>query len=169
MAYRGGVANVHSDSFLLVLILAWGAVVLLVFLAALGFAVFRRLRGASIGPVLSGILALVGGACLGLLVLDPAHEVALATFGAAAALAIFRWRAGRRAQAGWLLVGTGLSPTLLWAGVVLDVGLSETIIDLRAGLWLGVAVAAMLAGIAVVVRGDEPTPGSAHAATVGLP
>ena len=61
MAYRGGVANVHSDSFLLVLILAWGAVVLLVFLGAAGFAVFRRLRGASIGPVLSGILAQVLG------------------------------------------------------------------------------------------------------------
>ena len=148
-------ANVHSDSFLLVLILAWAAIALLLFFTAAGFAVFRSLRGRSIGPLLSAVLAFAGGACLGLLVLDPAHEIAVATFGAAGVVAIVLWRAGRRAPAGWLLFGTGLPATLLWAAVVLDVGLTEMVIDLRTGLWLGVAVVTAVAGIALVLRGDQ--------------
>ena len=160
-------ANVHSDSFLLVLILVAFIVAPLVFVTAAGIAVLRRRRGASIGPVLAALLAFAGGACLGLLLLDPALDMALAIFGVAGAVAVVRWRAGRRAQAGWLLLGTGLPATLLWVGVVLDVGLSEIIIDSRAGLWLGVAVAAMLAGFALVLLGDQRTPGSAHSAIVG--
>lgn len=131
----------------------------LVFLTGAGVAVFRRRNGASIGPVLSALLAFAGGASLGvLLLLSNALDVALAAFGAAGAVAIVQWRAGRRAQAGWLLLGTGLPLTLLWAAVFLDAGRSQTINDRGAGLWLGVAAAAALVGIALVLRGDRRAP-----------
>jgi hypothetical protein len=105
--------------------------------------------------VLSALLAFAGGASLGtLLLLFNTHVVALPIAGAAGAVAIGRWRAGRRVQAGWLLLASGLPLTLLSAAVFLDAELSETIMDLVAGLWFGAAAAAAIVGIALVLRGD---------------
>ena len=149
------VANiVPSDSFLLVMVVVPLLAVPLGFLATVGIAVFRRRKGASIGPVLSSLLAFAGGASLGTLLPlfgNPADAWPIVV--AAGVVAIARWRAGHRVQAGWLLLGAGLPLSLLGAAVLLDAELF-TRIDVAIRLAFGAAAVAAIVGIALVLRGD---------------
>ena len=147
---------VPSDSFLLVMIVVPLLAVPLGFLATLGVAVFRRRKGASIGPLLSSLLAVAGGASLGTMLPLFGNPVdAWPIVGAAGAVAIARWWAGHRVQAGWLLLGAGLPLTLLGAAVLLDAELF-TRIDVALRLASGAAAVAGIIGIALVLRGDPP-------------
>jgi hypothetical protein len=144
-----------SDSFLLVMVLVPLLAVPLGFLAIAGVAVFRRRKGASIGPRLSALLAFAGGASLGtVLPLFRNAADAWPIVGIAGAVAIVLFAARRRVQAGWLLLGAGLPLSVLGAAVLLDAEVSAQM-DFGARVWVRAAAVAAIVGIALVLRGTH--------------
>jgi hypothetical protein len=132
-----------------------------VFLVLVGIAGVRRSRGAQLGRAWGTLLAFVGGLSLGTLLLFGSELVLAAPIvGAIAVLAFRSWRARRRAQAGWLVLGAALPTTVIWALAVAGGGQ-----ELAAALpWLLAGAVLALVGLVVIARGDPPAPAPKMAA-----
>ena len=141
------------------------------FLVVVALAAARRVRGHAVGNRLGGLVGFVGGAALGTMLLF-APDVAIAgpLVLVAALAAASRWRAGRRAQAGWIVAGMAAPVVIGWAFVVLSPDrITGAAVPTEAALWLGVGVAALFLGVAVAWRGDGPEPAPSIDAPAGQP
>ncbi|HJP88449.1 MAG TPA: hypothetical protein VJ850_05380 [Candidatus Limnocylindrales bacterium] len=142
-----------------------------IFLVVAGIAGARRMRGHDVGNRLGGLIALVGGAALGtMLLFSPDVTVAAPLVLVAALTAASRWRAGRHRQAGWIVAGTALPVAIGWALVLaepspftVESGSTEPI------LWLAGALIIGGVGLFAALRGDPTPPAPAPDAAVGQP
>src|SRR5215203_4181227 len=90
-----------------------------VFLAIVALAGSRRMQGREIGPRLAAELCVAGAASLAtMLLFGPDATVAAPLVLVLGAITIGRWRARRRAQAGWLIVGAGFPILVAWLLVI---------------------------------------------------
>ena len=124
-----------------------------------------------LGALGSAIVSFTGGVMVGVFLLvgvDPVVRLPLVVL--LLALAIGRWRARRRAQAGWLLVGGALPWTIVY-GLITVVTLTGDIpYSLPETLGLLVLGAAPLGvGLAVVAGGDPPAAEPRMDARAGQP
>jgi len=104
------------------------------------------------------LLSFTGGLSLGTLHLFADRvSLSLPLLIAAGVVVVGRWRARRRVQAGWFLLGIGLPSLLVGAQLILVLGPLAGGADVPLMLSLGAAVVAVLAGPALVIRGD-PAP-----------
>src|SRR5829696_2470730 len=85
------------------------------FLALVAYAGSRRMAGREIGARLTAALCAAGGASVGtMLLFAPDVVIAAPLLLVLGAIAVGRWRARQRVQAGWLLLGTGLPIVIAW-------------------------------------------------------
>src|SRR6185369_4009528 len=95
------------------------------FLVIVAFAALLRRRGREIGNGLGRVIGFTGGAALGaLLLFSPSPTLAAPIVLASALSAASRWRAGRHAQAGSIVLGTALPIATGWAAVATVPGAS---------------------------------------------
>jgi hypothetical protein len=161
-----------DETSVLIVVALLTFVVPAIFLVVLVVAVVRRNRGDEVGTRLSTGLLFLGGLTLGLFALFGASDLLTeAPILAAAALFVAReWRAGRRSQAGWILVGTALPWTVLWsfylAALVTDRGAFAS-----GDVWSGFLVGAvpLVAGLIAVRLRNPPPRGSDAGAPAGEP
>jgi hypothetical protein len=141
------------------------------FLLVAALAAERRMRGREVGARLAGLVAFVGGAALGTMLLFSPDATLVAPFLLIAAVAAYnRWRTGRRSQAGWIISGTALPVAIGWALVAVNIlGDPEPALPSEVILWLGASIVALGAGVAAALRGDPPPPAPAMDAPAGQP
>lgn len=145
-----------------------------IFLAVLAIAAVRRQEGHQLGHSMLALLSFTGGLSLGTLHLF-ADDVSLSLplLLAAGVVVVGRWRARRRLQAGWFLLGAGLPLVLVGTLLILApiplAGGPDLALDLALVLSVGAAALAVLAGLALVVRGDPAPLPPAIDATAGQP
>jgi hypothetical protein len=141
-----------------------------VFLASVAFAASRRMQGREIGPRLAAELCVAGAASLGtMLVFAPDVAIAAPLVVVLGAIVIGRWRAGRRGQAGWLILGAGFPILVAWILVLLAPTPSSGAMTGAGWLWLGGGAVTCLVGLAIVARGDPPPAAPDIAAPAGQP
>jgi PAS domain-containing protein len=142
------------------------------FLVAVGVAVFRRRGGRSTGPREAALVTFLGGLTLGILGVVGSFDLLVAgpilVAAAIAFIGLFRRR--RRVQAGWLLVGTALPWTVLWAAYLGAFLLNVNDFD-PGSVWKGFAAGAIptAIGLALVWRGDPDPPPPSPRARAGDP
>jgi hypothetical protein len=136
-----------------------------VFLVLVALAGIRRSRGGQLGPSWAPVLVFVGGLSLGTLLLF-ASELVLAApiLAAIGVLALRSWRARRRRQAGWLILGAGLPTVLVWALALASGAPAAIALPL-----LGAGAIPALLGLALIARRDPPAPAPSIAAPAGQP
>ena len=141
------------------------------FLVVAGVAAGRRMRGHDVGNRLGGLVGLMGGAALGtMLLLSPGVTVAAPLVLVSGLTAANRWRAGRRAQAGWIVAGTALPVAVGWGLVAVNIlGDPEPALPSDVIPWLGGALAIGGFGLITALRGDPPAPPPAIDAPAGQP
>ena len=143
-----------------------------IFLALVALAAHRRMSGREVGSGLTRALCAAGGASIGpMLLFAPDAAIAAPLVLVLGALTLTRYRARRRAQAGWLLLGTGLPITLAWVLVLSGSGFldeNETVV-LERVLWLAIGAGLCLVGGLLVVRGDPSPAAPDTAAPAGQP
>lgn len=141
-----------------------------VFLVVVAVAASRRSSGQLVGSGLVSLVALTGGASLGTFLLfgsDPALAAPIALVGSLVVAS--RWRARRRAQAGWLATGIGVPIAVGW-GLALAIPAPATGGDSTVALaWLAAGLALSSGGLAVALRGDPAPPPPSLAAPAGQP
>jgi hypothetical protein len=140
-----------------------------VFLAIVAFAATRRMQGRQIGSRLVAELCVTGAASLGtMLLFAPDLAIAAPLLLVLGAFVVGRWRAGKRAQAGWLLLGAGFPIVVAWI-LVLAASAPGTAMTSAGLAWLTVGALACLAGAALIARGDPPPAPPDVAAAAGQP
>ncbi len=160
VGYRRAMIVALAGSPLLLFAALGAFVVPFAFLAVSGIAAVRRRRGHRLGPAQQALVAFTGGLSEGMLLLF-ADELTLAAplLLISGVIVLGRWRARQRVQAGWLLLGIGLPLALVGlrlvlapevAGQLTEAGLLDTAMM----LWIGGGVGGVLAGLALVLRGD---------------
>jgi hypothetical protein len=125
------------------------------FIVAIVVAAVQRWRGLDVGPRFNALLALLGAASLGTLVLFlPDPVVAAPILGATALLVILSWRGRRRVQAGWIVIGAALPWTALWT--VYLIALAAGARFEPGATWQGFLLGAvpLAAGLVIAARGD---------------
>ena len=148
-----------------------------IFLALAAFAGSRRMAGRNVGPGLVGALCAAAGASLGtMLLFAPDAAIAAPLVLVLGALVVSRLVAGRRVQAGWLVVGFGIPIALAWLLVLATaVGIlsaPDPAIDPVPAViygWLGGGLVTAMVGLALVGRGDPLPPPASIAAPAGQP
>ena len=125
MGILGAVTDLRTTAFIVIAVGSF--VVPLGFLGIVVIAAIARRRGEALGPRLLAGLSLGGGLALGAMLLVVANDLEIgAPFLIVAALLVANeWRAGRRASAGWLLAGTALPWTILWAAYLVLLAAGE--------------------------------------------
>lgn len=142
------------------------------FLALAALAAVRRFAGRAVGHGLVAALCGTAGAAVGtMLLLAPDAAIAAPLVLVLGALVIGTYRAGRRVQSGWLLLGTGLSIAIPWLLAVLGPGLLAAggAVAWERVAWLGLGLVLGAAGAALIVRGDARPPAPSMAAPAGQP
>jgi hypothetical protein len=142
------------------------------FLAAVAVAAIVRSRRGSVGPLLGAIVAFTGGLAVGTFLLMAGDQLLLMLPVAAMPVfvAVNRWRARRRAQAGWLIAGTALPWTILWGSYA--VRLVGGVTPVEPAITLGafaLGALPLLGAIVVALAGDPPPPPPAMDAPAGQP
>ena len=141
-----------------------------IFLAVVALAATRRMQGREIGPRLVAELCVLGAASLGtMLLFAPDATIAAPLLLVLGAIVIGRWRAGRRAQAGWLILGAGFPIVVAWILVLAAATPSSAPMTPAGWAWLGGGFVTCLVGLALVVRGDPPPAAPDIAAPAGQP
>jgi hypothetical protein len=141
-----------------------------VFLAIVALAATRRMQGKEVGPRLTAQLCVAGAASLGtMLLFAPDATIAAPLVIVLGAIVIGRWRAGRRAQAGWLVLGAGFPTVIAFLVVLAAPTLSSGPTTPTSWTWLGGGLLACLVGLALVIRGDPPPPPPDLTAPAGQP
>jgi hypothetical protein len=128
----------------------------ILFLATVAAAVIQVRRGRATGPRMAGMVAFTGGLTVGgLLLFATTLPTILPLLILPAVIVVSRWRAGRRAQAGWFVAGIALPWTLLWGFfvAVLLAGLERFDPGPTIGSFLLGAVP-FVAALVVALRGD---------------
>ena len=141
------------------------------FLVVVGIAAARRMRGHDVGNRLGGLVACTGGAAVGtMLLMSPDVTVAAPPALVSVLTAASRWRAGRRSQAGWIIVGTALPVVVGWALVALDPGrVPGAAFPTEIAFWLGGAASVGAFGLLTAGRKDPAPPPPSIDAPVGQP
>jgi hypothetical protein len=159
-----------ADADLLIAIALATFIVPSVFLVVLATAAVCRQRGRQLGDTMLALLAFTGGLSLGTLLLF-ADDISLALplLVAGGVVVLGRWRARRRVQAGWFLLGVGLPLVLVGLLILFAPEFVFGSPDLALALSVGAAALAMLAGLALVARGDPAPLAPAMDAPAGQP
>jgi hypothetical protein len=142
------------------------------FLLVVGAAAMRRSGDRPIGSGLAALVALTGGASLGTLLLfgsDPLLAAPIVIVGGL--LVAGRWRARRRAQAGWLAAGIGTPIVVAWAlALAMPPPPALPSIDSVVGYaWLAGGLVVAGSGLLVALRGDLAPPIPSPVAPAGQP
>jgi hypothetical protein len=142
------------------------------FLVLVAVAASRRFGGRAVGGTLAAALCGTAGASVGtMLLLAPDAVVAAPLVLVLGALVIGTFRAGRRVQSGWLLLGTGLSIAVPWLLAVLGRGFLDDAgaVAWERPAWLGLGLALAAVGAILAARGDATPPAPSMAAPAGRP
>lgn len=159
-----------ADTNLLVAVALATFVVPALFLALVAFAAYRRSRGAVPGERINSLVAFSGGLSLGTLLLFGSDLVLAAPIVLVAAMVIVgRWRARRRAQAGWVAAGVGLPVALVWGYVALAPSTAPTDDPVIAIGWAAAGAVLLVLGLVAALRGDPPAPAPSLDAPAGQP
>jgi hypothetical protein len=156
-------------------LLIWSAIAVFavsaLFLVVVGIAAIRRARGREVGNRLGGLVAFVGGAALGtMLLFSPDLTVAAPLVLVAGLTAASRWRAGRRVQAGWLVAGTAAPVAVGWAFAASNILRDqEPALPSDVILWLAGSIIVTAIGLVTALRGDPAPPPPAMDAPAGQP
>jgi hypothetical protein len=125
-------------------------------LVVVGIGAIRRQLRHKLGRVHLALASFTGGLSEGTLLLF-AEDLPLGGVLLVAYVVILRglWQRRRRVEAGWLLLGGGIPSAIL---AVIAVAYPGTVlaVDVLMAVHLGGGVAAALAGIALIMRGDPP-------------
>ena len=161
----------YLDTDLLVAVALGALVVPGVFLALVALAASRRMGGRQIGATLAATLTFAGGASAGtLLLMAPDITIAAPLVIVVGAIAVSRFRARRRGQTGWLLLGAGLPLAMLLALLLLGAGFAaRTAVPTEIVLWLGAGAVVSVLAVALLLRGDPPAAAPSMAAPAGQP
>jgi len=147
-------------------------VVPVIFLIVLAIAAVRRNRDQPVGDRLTSSLALLGGVTLGLFALVGSTDLLtdLPILVAAALFVLREWRRGHRRRAGWILAGSALPWTLLWAFYLAISAASIETFDMRS-IWLALVggLIPVVIGLVLVRRGDPAPPAPDLSAPAGQP
>ena len=174
---RGGICipyrrRVLTPESVFVWIGIFTVVVPVVLVVVVAIAAVRRSRGAPVGPRTTALVSTLVGLNLGLFILVGGSELSITgPFLVAAALfVILELRRRHRTIAGWILAGTALPWTILWA-IYLG-ALLLRLNDFDAGSVVqGLLIGAVPLGIGLVLvaRGDPPPLAPAMTAGAGEP
>ena len=141
------------------------------FVVVVGMAAAWRMRGHEVGTRFGNLVAFVGGAAIGtMLLLSPDLTIAAPPLLVAVVTALGRWRAGRRVQAAWLVTGTAAPVAVGWALVVWALaGQPGGTLPIEPILWLAGGLIVGGFGLVSALRGDPQPPEPAIDAPVGQP
>jgi hypothetical protein len=132
------------------------------FLAVLAVAGWRRSRGRAVGPRLTNLVSLLGGATIGTMLLaggDVLVDLPLIALVVVVEVALLRQR--RRNEAGWLLLGAA-APWAAFQGIVVVDGVRRReALDVPEALGLVLAAIGVAASLVLVIGNRGPAaPGS---------
>lgn len=143
------------------------------FLVVVGVAGLRRMRGHDVGNRLGSLVALFGGIAIGTMVLlSPDLTIAAPPLLVSVLTAASRWRAGRHAQAGWIVAGTAAPVLVAWTLVAVSIFMNprpDPTLPSDVMLWLGGSLVIGVGGLIVALRGDPAPPAPAIDAPAGQP
>jgi hypothetical protein len=147
-------------------------VVPILFVVVLAFAAIRRNRGGAEGARTTALALILGSLSLGFFILVGGSELTITLPFLVVGILFFvrEWRRRHRTQAGWILAGVSLPWAGLWSIylVALVLGVNEFDVgSVLAGFLIG-AVPTLI-GLAIVARGDPPSPAPEATAPAGEP
>ena len=142
-----------------------------ILVVAVGVGLWQRNRRGRVGALTEALVALLGGAALGLFILSSSGMLPLDIIFVVTLvlLAASRWRSRKRRQAGLLVAGFALPWTILWGFYLFSIfqGMPFEPVATWAGFLGGLAVVAL--GAVIVILGDPPAPPPDPTAPPGEP